>query len=131
VWKVTALYGAEFRLNHCVNFHPNSTHEIGTKMRCIFNNDASGRFSYHISAFLVNEIAIVSSISGFPTNASFQIWGSTNCGSDLWGSYNRDWSCVNSESDPNILPIWLPANTTLQSGGPNTFVSVIEFNIIP
>jgi hypothetical protein len=27
--------------------------------------------------------------------------------------------------------MWLPAGTTLMSGGPNTVLSVLEFNIVP
>jgi hypothetical protein len=29
------------------------------------------------------------------------------------------------------LPMWLPAGATLRSGGPNTWLSVLEFNIVP
>jgi hypothetical protein len=38
---------------------------------------------------------------------------------------------LDQASDPNLLPMWIPAGATVSSLGNGSFVSVIEFNIIP
>lgn len=132
VWKVTAIYGEEFRENECVNYFSGSTHEIGTKAKCARPTNESKTFNYSISAFFINGTAIVSSISGFRDGSLGIRWSSNDCtgSTSSFSSSTMNWSCINRDSDPNILPIWVPAGTTVQTGGPNTFLSVIEFNIL-
>lgn len=133
VWKVTAIYGEEFRENECIDPTTGSSHEIGTKLKCAFTSNAySLKFNYSISIFFINGTHIVSTITGFADGDTGLRYPSTDCtGSPLsYSSFQRNWSCINRDSDPNILPIWVPAGTTVQTGGPNTFLSVIEFNIL-
>jgi len=134
VWKITSVYGSEFRENECVDKSPSSTHELRT-VRCACqvgwgsgNPQTSVRLFYQISGFLVNGIPINTMISGLSNN-SRTVWNSTNC-SGLTSSCTN-WNCANVSSDPNILPIWVPAGTTLRTAGPNTFLSVIEFEMVP
>lgn len=106
VWKVTSIYGEE--INVCINVacYSSSLYAKGI-----------------VSGMYVNSILIPSTIRGF--SSSQERFSSSNCST---GSYCcSDLNCANKTSDPNILPMWLPATTTLKSGGPNTFVSVIEF----
>jgi len=137
VWKVTSIYGNEFRANECINTSLTSTHEL-RHLRCAFpagywgiNESNSTRGYYRISMFYINNTPIISSVSGLSEESrSYTIFNSTNCtGSQTTNSEIR--SCANISTDPNILPIWLPSASIIKSAGPNTFVSVIEFNIIP
>ncbi len=139
VWKITAIYGGEWRHEECVDMDINSTHELGTRVRCAlhFSFDYARKFNYFISGFTVNGVPVVSKISGLNTSIIGTYWnpgtnctGQTNPGGS-YGSTQYNWSCANQSSDPNLLPVWLPENTSLKSLGPHTFVSVIEFNIIP
>jgi hypothetical protein len=134
VWKVTSIYGSEFRENECVNFTANSSHELRT-VRCACQvwsgsnpNTISVRLFYQISGFMVNNIPINTSISGL-SSGNRTVWNSTNCSGNTTGC--GTWDCANISSDPNILPIWIPAGTTLRTAGPNTFLSVIEFEMVP
>jgi len=134
VWKITSIYGSEFRENECVNFSANSTHELRT-VRCACQvwsgsnpNTVSVRLFYQISGFMVNSIPINTSISGL-SSGSRTIWNSTTCTGTTTSC--TTWDCANVSSDPNILPLWIPAGTTLRTAGPNTFLSVIEFEMVP
>lgn len=138
VWKVTAIYGGEWRHDECVDMNVSSSHELGVRVRCAltFSFDFARKFSYFISGFMVNGVPIVSKISGLNSSTIGTYWHvGTNCTGTTnpngsYGSTLRDWSCANQISDPNLLPVWLPENTTIKSLGPNTFISIIEFNII-
>lgn len=137
VWKVSAIYGQEQRTSNCVDFSTTSVHEVGTRARCGggFPTTMSGVFDYAIRSIVVNGTIIPLSISGFPACPPNNIRNTATCsgGSSYDCTYfqNTNFSCVNMATDPNVLPIWIPAGTTLKTGGPKTFASVIEFNIIP
>lgn len=105
VWKVTSIYGEES--NVCMNVF------------CAASDYYAKGF---ISQMFVNGVSIPSVIRGFKAN-HFRFTVSNCTGAD----YSSDLTCHNKTADPNILPMWLPAGTTLKSGGPNTFVSIIEF----
>lgn len=127
VWKITAVSGSEYRLNECVDISANSNHELKSA-RCGFA-PSTGTFiaNYSVSAFIVNNKRIINSVEGFsPTSTTVYLSG--NC-TNSWTS--STFSCANRATTPNILPMWLPAGTTLRSGGPNTVLSVLEFNIVP
>lgn len=138
VWKVTAVYGQESRVNECVDFSIGSTHEIGTRARCGSSglpSTVSARFNYAIRGIILNNIPVVFSTTGFSICPSSNIYASNNCTSTTnnctyWNS-NANWSCVNLANDPNVLPIWLEAGSSIETLGPNTFASVIEFTIMP
>jgi len=128
VWKITAVSGTEFRQNECDDISVNSTHELKSA-RCGWSATTVASFNanYSISVFSVNNKKIINSVEGLPTNTT--IHNVSNCTNGAWSNYN--FSCANRASTPNILPMWLPAGTTLRSGGPNTVLSVLEFNIVP
>ncbi len=127
VWKITAISGSEFRNNVCVDISPNSTHELNSA-RCAVTTTLSTFLTYTISFFWVNGKRVINSIEGLPTSSS-TFYQFTNCTGG--GSGNFNFTCGNKSTNPNILPMWLPSGTTLRSGGPNTWLSVLEFNVIP
>ena len=126
VWKVTSVSGAEVRVNQCINGSIGSTHEIGEKLQCgVQCNTLSVRASYIIRSLVVNSISLPVSITGFGNLDRY--CSSTNCtGSNSLTNF----SCSNLETDPNALPLWLGANSTLATGGPNTIATVIEFKVV-
>ena len=128
-WKITAISGSEYRLNECVNISSNSNHELKSA-RCGLAQ-SNGHFvgNYSISLFLVNGNRVINSLEGMPTSST--VWVSNLC-TNISGNYgNYGFTCANRDTNPNILPMWLPAGATLRSGGPNTWLSVLEFNIVP
>ena len=128
VWKITAVSGSEYRLNECVNISANSNHELKSA-RCGFaTTTASFIANYSVSAFIVNNKRIINSVDGLPSQVS--VASTSNC-SNCCSWNNMNFVCANRATTPNILPMWLPAGTTLRSGGPNTVLSVLEFNIVP
>jgi hypothetical protein len=125
-WKITAISGSEYRLNECVDISANSIHELKSA-RCGYSS-TTGSFigNYSISLFLVNGNRVINSIEGLPISAT--AWCNSNCTN---GCTTTNFTCANRDTNPNILPMWLPAGATLRSGGPNTWLSVLEFNIVP
>ena len=126
-WKITAISGSEYRLNECVDISANSIHELKSA-RCGYSSTtASFIGNYSISLFLVNGNRVINSIEGMPSSTS-AFYQTSNCSGNTTGS---SFTCANRDTSPNILPMWLPAGATLRSGGPNTWLSVLEFNIVP
>jgi hypothetical protein len=131
VWKVTSIYGAETRYNLCLNISSSANHEL-ERIRCAYTSNTwqTLRVSYYaISTMVVNGKIIQCRINGLADGAYDNFTGS-NCDSQQT-SRSANWSCGNMASDPNLFPMWLPAGTTLQTGGANTFASVIEFTVAP
>ena len=127
VWKITAVSGSEYRLNECVNISSNSNHELKSA-RCGWAQTTSSFIAnYSVSAFIVNNKRIINSVEGLPSQVT--VHNVSNCTTGNWSNIN--FVCANRATTPNILPMWLPAGTTLRSGGPNTVLSVLEFNIVP
>jgi len=127
-WKITAISGSEYRLNECVNISANSNHELKSA-RCGYSSTtASFIGNYSISLFLVNGNRVINSIEGMPSSTH-----AFNQHSNCVGNFANytSFTCANRDTNPNILPMWLPAGATLRSGGPNTWLSVLEFNIVP
>lgn len=113
VWKVTSVYGQD--------------------QPCVFLY--SGSYQYHgkyiTAGFRINGVAIYSYKNWiqqlYEPGCTTKITGVT------WQTI-ADLTTVDLTNVPNngnIFPMWLPAGTTLEGLGPNTFLSVIEFNIIP
>jgi hypothetical protein len=130
IWKVTGIFGEEYRYNECVDVSPTSNHELN-RVRCAYTSStwAYSRMSYSIAQLTVNGVSIPCRINGL-NDQSYTFYQGAGCTSSSTG-ITRNYSCGNLASDPNLFPIWLPAGTTVSTGGPNTFCSVIEFNIIP
>lgn len=107
VWKVTSIYGEE--ANGCIEI---KCKEVGRFAKATF------------TSIFVDGILIPSTVKGF-TTSDVLTFNNPEC--TTGASWYSNASCANKDSDPNILPMWLPAGTKLKSGGPNTFVSVMEF----
>lgn len=109
VWKVTSIYGNEAA---CVDAQ-NAENATWTYRK------------FFRTSFKVNGVEIVSAAIDYQS----RYW----CNSGSCTSCITNWPNDKLErtANPNILPMWLPAGTTLESGGPNTFISILEFNIIP
>jgi hypothetical protein len=111
VWKVEAIYG-----------------EAGNFCTYVTCRNPSGEWCKApvLSGVFVNGILIRSTMSGLTTSS---VRYTDNACTQNPASV--DISCGNKPPDPNILPLWLPAGTTLQSVGSSCFANVIEFNIVP
>jgi hypothetical protein len=130
VWKIQNIYGSEFRINECVDLSQTSTHEAAT-IRCSNVGSTSATVTYEISAFQINGVNVLNYLSGLRSGSGHYCrFSGTTCGGSCSNSLN-DASCANRNSDPNTFPMWVPAGTTVRSNGPNTYLTVIEFNILP
>lgn len=109
VWKITAIYGKD---------------EVCRQVLPLYG--ANWWSKTLVAGFRLNNVEILS-FRKFLTQTMYN--NSNTCSANGQGTY--DFSPLNFESDPNILPIWVPAGATVQTVGPNVFLSVIEFNIIP
>jgi len=108
VWKVTAVYGSE---DLCLNR----------------NNPENATWTWrklYVTNFYVNGVEIKSSEVDYQARR----WCIDNsCGSCITNWPNDK---LDRPANPNILPFWVPAGATIQSGGPNIFLSVLEFNVV-
>lgn len=108
VWKVTSVYGFE---DICINMqNPENSTYVWRKV--------------YETAFEVNGVKITSSLTDYQPRR----WCNSNCNTCITNWPNDNFSIP---ADPNIIPMWLSAGTTVETLGPNTLLSVIEFNIIP
>ncbi|MEI6765572.1 MAG: hypothetical protein WCM76_08015 [Bacteroidota bacterium] len=110
VWKAEAIFGEQINACMPVDCFASSYYAKGI---------ATGMY--------VNGMLIPSSIRGY--KSSHTLYTDNICTSSAGGGY--DLTCANKAPDPNILPMWLPAGTTLKSLGTTSFISVVEFNVIP
>jgi hypothetical protein len=112
VWKITALSGALYN-TLCVgrpDLLPNPVQWVKAAV-------ASG--------FEVNGSPVYSTLR-YSTSTSRH--GNNTCTNELGTTDYSSWS---QNTDPLILPMWLPAGTTLRTLGAGIFVSVVEFDVIP
>lgn len=108
VWKVSAIYGSE---NACVDRgNPDNSYWTWRRM--------------YVTSFFVNGVEVKSQ----EVDHQSRRWCEPGCATCITNWPNDKFD---RPASPNILPFWAPAGSTLQSGGPNTFLSVIEFNLIP
>jgi hypothetical protein len=109
VWKITAIFGKD---------------EVCRSTAPLYNNYWSTTL---VSGFKLNNVEVLS----FRKFLTTTLYNLNNCTSSAGSCGGGCLNPLNFESDPNILPIWVPAGATVQTVGPNVFLSVIEFNIIP
>lgn len=112
VWKITALSGALYN-THCVgrpDLLPSPTQWVKAAV-------ASG--------FEINGSMVYSTLR---YTTSTPRHSDSNCVNYLGAT---DYSSYSQQTDPLILPMWLPANTTLRTIGAGVFVSVLEFDVVP
>jgi len=116
VWKVTSVYGTSSVCNL-----------IGPCYTALSPN--SYAFAQQ-SGLKVNGTSIVS--KSIWTRLDFY---TNNTCTDNPRAFSNAGTCkadaMDQASDPNLLPMWIPAGATVSSLGNGSFVSVIEFNIIP
>jgi hypothetical protein len=138
VWEVVGYYGFEQYYNACIQYSGNSNmNGVNRLVNCgsYFNatTTSSGRFNYTAAEMQVNGIALVLETTGFNAINANNHWNSTNCTGSQWNYGNPqptfNFNCANI-GPSGKLPLWLPAASRLKSNGPNTFLSVIEFNVI-
>lgn len=128
VWKVTSISGADFYNNYCV-INNSDFDWLGLKCNIVFTyayDNQSVSINFFLSSIVVNGITLINEISGMPSSVTTKY--STDCtGSNYYSS--QSFTCANRATNPNLLPMWLPENTTIKTGGPATIASVIEFNL--
>jgi hypothetical protein len=110
VWKAEAIFGEQISACMPVDCFSSSYYGKGI---------ATGMY--------VNGLLIPSSIRGFKSSQT--IYVDNTCTSSAGGGY--DLTCANKSPDPNILPMWMPAGTTVKSLGATSFISIVEFTIVP
>jgi len=138
VWKVVSYFGFEQFYNACIQYSGNAN--MGGVNRLVncgsyFNATtvSSGRFNYTAAEMQINGSVLVLETAGFNAVNANSHWNSTNCSGSQWNYGNPtptlNFNCANI-GPGGKLPLWLPASSRLKSNGPNTFLSVIEFNVI-
>lgn len=113
VWKVTAIYGAMYN-TYCTgrpDLLPTPSQWVKASV---------------VSGFEVNGKKV---FSIFKYSNSSERFSNNTCTTSI--ACCTDYSSYSQSTDPLILPIWLPAGTTLKSLGTDVSLSVIEFNVIP
>jgi hypothetical protein len=120
VWKVTGVYGFDVvcDLNNRSNCNWSGNNTVHHFASSNFRVNGKVVFSYN-NFFAVSNNSCTTSFQVIPAGGQYN---------DCVSQSNR-FGWPNLQPNPNIFPMWLPAGTTLQSGGPNTFVSVLEFDI--
>lgn len=120
VWKVMSIYGEDFSAGSCVQFGSYFYDKIRQAGYRVNGNLVGVQYSVGSGCYIRN-----SSCSGSIVN------GGQTCDSQGWVD-NVTKAAGNTTIDRMnaSLPMFLPANTTLQTLGSTTFLSVIEFNIV-
>jgi hypothetical protein len=121
VWKITSVYGTDRICIPCIlSEHLN-------------NSNCTGRFvDYTGASFQVNSVRIFSERKWFPDQVNFEtIYSDAACTNQWTTTTSFGWGLFNIAPNPNLLPMWIPAGTTVQTDTPNIFLSVLEFNILP
>ncbi|MCC6600126.1 MAG: hypothetical protein IT223_05580 [Crocinitomicaceae bacterium] len=124
VWKVTSVYGDSFM---CVS--PATPYVDGGSS--FFNTKYA---SYVGSGFKVNGNPVFSFRTWRGNTSSpltsIRIFNDNAC-TDEYSSYTRSASTYDISPNPNLFPLWIPENSTLQSNASTIFVSVLEFTVVP
>jgi hypothetical protein len=121
VWKVEAVWGTDRICIPCI------INEHLTTTAC------NGRFIDYVgTSFRINGNRVFSERRWFPEFLSSEaVYNDAACTS-LFSNYTSyGWGFYNIAANPNILPIWLPAASTMETDSPQIFVSIIEFNVLP
>ena len=121
VWKITSLYGEDYGSGSCVQF--------GT-----YYYDYILQAGYKINGNLVGVQYGTASNCQIRTGScsGTLINGGQPCNSSGWVDRVNNAQGNTTIEDMNAsLPMWIPAGTTVQTLGSTSFLSVLEFNIIP
>lgn len=121
VWKLEAVWGTDRICIPCV------LNEHLTISQC------SGRYIDYVgTSFQINGKRVFSERRWFPEFVSSEaLYNDASC-TTLYSNYTTyGWGFYNIGANPNILPIWLPAGSTVLTDSPNIFTSLIEFNVVP
>jgi len=114
VWKVVAVYGNSPKV--CIE-HPNRSTE-------------SYKYNwFNVQGFKANGVNIFSEMryaGNFNSNYGHYWYVTIDCTSSTSYDYITTWGAYDVNPNPNILPMWLPENTTLQAMQ-GSYLSVIEF----
>jgi hypothetical protein len=113
VWKVTSVYGQDYT---CVFLYSGSYQYHGKYLASGFKINGVNVFSYKTWIQQLYEPGCTTKINGVDWNTIAQL---------------TTVDLNNVPNNGNIFPVWLPAGTTLEGLGANTFLSVVEFNVIP
>lgn len=121
VWKIMSIYGEDFSAGSCVQFGSYYYDKIRQAGYRINGNLVGVQYSVGSNCYIRN-----SSCSGSIVN------GSQACDSQGWvDAVTKAAGNTTIDKMNASLPMFLPANATLQTLGSTTFLSVIEFNIVP
>jgi hypothetical protein len=115
VWKLTSAYG---EYEGCAGY---------------FNNDYNGlRYKQAIlTDFFVNGVKINVVRENLFNNSVAHFSLNTCSGSSSTSNQNWNYAIGNRSASPVIFPMWIPAGTTVNTGGSTVKLSVLEFNVIP
>lgn len=119
VWKATSIYGT---VKNCI--------VIGPCYTALSPN--SYGFVYQTGLFVNG--TLISSRNMWERGDFYSNNSCTNDPRPFTTTANNcscDQRAIDLQSDPNLLPIWLPSGTTVSSLGINSFVSIVEFNVVP
>lgn len=116
VWKVTSVYGTVF--DYCVNMQTSFGILNAT-------NSSRNDSRVNLTAFDVNGVRIYSSVEHKQL-----MWWTTASGCTSSGvNYSAEFKNTIVPPNPNILPMWIPAQTTVNTIASNVFLSVLEFDL--
>jgi hypothetical protein len=126
VWKVTAVYGSD---RYCVPCE--FPKHITSSSWCI----SSRYVDFTGSSFFVNGNEVISErVWLAPFNNKKLIFNDAACTSIYHNPLVTDyggWGLIDVAPNPNMLPMWLAAGTTLKSATANVYLSVLEFDVVP
>lgn len=124
VWKITGIYGTDRICVPCIPTEHTTSSSCNTRY-----------VDFVGTAFYVNGNEIVSHRDWIGRATYENIYASSNCSPasqwDTFGITSFGWRMFDVPPNPNILPMWIPAGTTLKSATSNIYLSVLEFDIAP
>ena len=121
IWKITSIYGMD---------------RICIPVVAPDYVSSSSYLGYYLAfvgtSFSVNGRSVFSERKWdvTPTNASYLNIYSDNICKSKYTDSARSWGAYEIAPNYNILPMWLPAGTVLQTSSANVMLSVLEFNIL-
>jgi hypothetical protein len=121
VWKVTSTYGTTLFCDDAINSN-GYWGGTGTKLVFLTNSFLVSRtrmFSFNEFAGGKYQSCAYSGVTPI-TGSSL-----TNCPASA-----KNQGFPDIAANPNILPIWLPAGTTVQTSANTVFLSVLEFDVV-
>lgn len=128
VWKVMSVFGKATLINTCYALEP---YCVNSSWPSSSTNSIEGK-GYKVNGNVVWQEARIAS-------GGVIYYQNANCSgaTTQFSSYPTCVNFVNTTLSQGFdelsatLPFWLPAGATLETLGAQTFISVVEFNIIP